>query len=236
MIVFLHGWGMSKAIFKPFVDACLNDKDVLLLDLPGYGDDEWIGDFDAQVDQLFNQIPKGSHLIAWSMGGLYALRLTSLFPNHLSRLTMVCSTPCFAQKNGFNNALTKKILNQFSEQLVLDRKKTISRFLLLQLHGQTNSKEIARNIRERVLERSNVKEGVLEFGLKCLKEIDCRDDLRKCKVPTQFVLGQRDRLVPCLVEKNIREINSSVDIVVLGDVAHLPFITHKKTFIKVVFG
>jgi len=235
MIVFLHGWGMSKAIFDPFVDSHLNAEEVLLLDLPGYGDGEWIGNFDAQVSQLFHQIPKGAHLIAWSLGGLYALRLSALFPEHLSRLTMVCSTPCFAQKDDFKHAMTQKVLNQFSEQLVLDRKKTINRFLLLQLHGQAGTKEIAKGIRERVLDKSNVRDEVLEFGLTSLKEIDCREDLKKCKAPLLFVLGKRDKLVPYLAAESIRRINPDIDLIVLDGVGHLPFVTHEKIFLNAVF-
>jgi len=235
MIVFLHGWGMSKAIFSPFVDSYLSGEEVLLLDLPGYGEGKWNGDFDVQVEQLVKAIPKGSHVVAWSLGGLYALRLNAVFPGHLSRLTLVCSTPCFAQKDGFKNAMTQKMLNQFSEQLMLDRKKTINRFLLLQLHGQVGVKEITKDIRERVLDQSKVKNEVLEFGLKSLQEVDCREDLKKCKIPVQFVLGKRDKLVPYLVSESIKKINPDIDVVVLAGAAHLPFVTHEKTFLNVVF-
>jgi len=235
MIVFIHGWGMSKAIFQPFVDRYLEGRDVLLLDLPGYGEGEWLENFDAQVLQLAKEIPKGSHVVAWSLAGLYALRLASLMPNHLSRITMLCSTPSFVQKNNFQHALTLNVLDQFSESLVKDHKKTIERFLLLQLHGQKQAKEIARTIRESILDKSNIKKQVLVFGLECLKKIDCRIDLKNSKIPVHFILGERDKLVPYQMSESIKNLNPNISVSIIDKAAHIPFVTHELFFLKALF-
>jgi len=236
MIVFIHGWGMSKAIFQPFVDRHLEGEDVLMLDLPGYGEGKWTGNFDTQVIQLAKEIPEGSHVVAWSLAGLYALRLTSLLPNHLSRLTMVCSSPCFAQKDHFHHALPLNLLDQFSESLVEDRKKTIDRFLLLQLHGQKEAKKIARSIRENILEKSDIKKEVLAFGLECLKKIDGRADLKNSTIPVHFILGKRDKLVPYQMSEHIRNMNPNISISIIEKAAHLPFVTHELFFVKALFN
>lgn len=235
MIVFLHGWGMQKDIFKPFVDSYLSAKDVLLLSLPGYEEGVWLEDFDAQVKQLAKKIPNDTHLIAWSLGGLYALRLATLYPDKFTRITMVCSTPCFAQRVDFKNALNASVLNQFSEQLIDDREKTIDRFLLLQLHGQAQAKELVRTIKNTIIKAIKVKNEVLEHGLGCLKDIDYREDLKKCAVPIQFVLGKRDMIVPYKVARDISFLNAAIKISTIDDAAHIPFVTHEKKFYDLVF-
>ncbi len=236
MLIFLHGWGMNKAIFSEFVSECLSDEDVLLLDLPGYNGEECDFDLDSQVVQLKEKIPKGAHLLAWSLGGVYALALEAMFPNYLSKLTMICSTPSFAQREGFDCALTPEVLDQFSEQLVINRDKTIDRFLLLQLHGQPKAKTIAKEIKEKILVGCAVENRVLEFGLSCLKEKDYRKTLRDTTLPIQFILGKKDKLVPFILKKTIKCINSSIRVVVLDKVGHLPFVTHKKILFDAVFG
>ncbi len=236
MIVFLHGWGMSKYIFQKFVDTYLVGENVLLLDLPGYGGAEWADDFDRQVAQLVKKIPKGSHLVAWSLAGLYGLRMATLYPDRLSKLTLVSSSPSFVQKIDFKNALNKKLLEQFSQQLITDRTKTIERFLLLQLHSQPQLNEYARALKKIILKGGEVKQKVLEFGLSCLKDIDCREDLRSCSIPILFILGVKDMIVPYSVADDIKKINENINVVVLDGAGHLPFVTHEKTFNKVVFG
>lgn len=236
MIVFLHGWGMSKTIFSQFVETYLNAEDVLLLDLPGYGKEEWLEDFDSQVAQLLAKIPKDSHLLAWSLAGLYALRMIKLYPDYLSHLTMVSSTPCFAKRDGFSNALDLELLDQFSEQLLQDREATIDRFLLLQLHGQENAKKHARTIKEKILAGPKVKKEVLEYGLKCLKEKDFRSELKASQIPIKFIFGKRDKIVPYKVAEDIRAINPNINIITLAKAAHLPFISHEKLFLKTLLG
>ncbi len=236
MIVFLHGWGMSKSVFSQFVDTFLLDDEVLLLDLPGYGATNYVDDLDQQVIQLAAAIPDGSHLVAWSLGGLYALKLVALYPKKLTRLTMVCSSPCFVQKTGFPYALTDTLLEQFSQQLMQDHKATIDHFLMLQLYGQAQATRYARDIRQKVLAYSLVRKEVLIFGLKCLQEVDCRAELQACTIPVQFILGKRDKIVPFEVSETIRALNSHVEVVVLERVGHLPFVTHGDIFYQVVWG
>lgn len=236
MIVFLHGWGMDKSIFKPFVDEYLADQEVLLLDLPGYGDEVFHNRFIEQVELLKNKIPRGAHVVAWSLAGIYVLRLDALFPGYLSKITMVCSTPSFSQKNDFPNALTKNLLEQFSGDLISDRQKTIDRFLMLQLHGQPKIKEQFLQIKKLLAEVPEVNSSVLEFGLDLLKNEDCRDDFSSSKLHIQFILGSRDKLVPVDVVKELKILKKDVQIVILEKVAHLPFITHQKIFYEEVFA
>ncbi len=235
MIVFLHGWGMNKNIFKDFVDKYLNKENVIMLDLPGYAGDSPSIVFDEQVSELREQIPQGAHLVAWSLGGLYALRMANLYPDQLSKLTMVCSTPSFAKKVGFNNALRPDVLDQFNIQLQQNRDKTIERFLLLQLHGQKGVKGIVKSIRKSLSQQDLPSSEVLEFGLQCLKLMDLRKELRKCTVPVHFILGEKDKIVPVAVEQDLIKINQLCYVSVLIGAAHLPFVTHPDLFNERVF-
>lgn len=231
MKVFLHGWGMNSRVFDSYIETFLKDEHVISLDLPGYEpNSESLLSFDEQVLTLKSQIPQGAHLIAWSLGGLYALKLNSLFPKWLDKITLICSTPSFAQRKGFNHALNSEVLSQFGEQLSKNRDKTIERFLLLQLHGENNAIRIAKKLKSQISEYSKPSEEVLNFGLECLLNLDFRQELGDTRVPIQFILGENDKLVPISVRKDLISYSSQVSVEVIEKSGHLPFITHVNKF------
>ena len=84
--------------FEPFEKACGVHFETP--DLVGHGtfqcDDPTQYSLDAQLEYWFARIPKGSILIGYSMGGRLALQFACRYPQHLSGLVLIGSTPGIA--------------------------------------------------------------------------------------------------------------------------------------------
>lgn len=225
MKVFLHGWGMNSLVFENFVQQHFEHEEVLLLDLPSYSS-ATVSEFAEQVALLKSQIPVGSHVFGWSLGGLYAIALAHQFPQYVSQLTLLGSTPCFMQRPDFSCALSDGALDRFSQQLLVSREKTIDRFLLLQLYGEKQAKRLARELKGLLLKKTQPTEAVLEQGLLFLKSLDLREELFALDMDVQFILGAKDQLVPVQLADYLGEAGQGIQVDVLEDAGHIAFLTH----------
>ena len=83
-LVIIHGWGCDSSFLLP-IARMFPDRDVYLIDLPGYGRSEHLAsiaeDFSKTNYLLLNTIPCGADVISWSFGTLYALRAISTVNN-----------------------------------------------------------------------------------------------------------------------------------------------------------
>lgn len=75
-LVIIHGWACDGSFLLPLAEM-FPDRDVYLIDLPGYGRSASLasiaGDLAATNYFLLNTIPYGADVISWSFGTLYAL-------------------------------------------------------------------------------------------------------------------------------------------------------------------
>lgn len=83
-LAIIHGWGCDSSFLLP-IARMFPDRDVYLIDLPGYGRSEHLAsiaeDFSKTNYLLLNTIPCGADVISWSFGTLYALRAISTVNN-----------------------------------------------------------------------------------------------------------------------------------------------------------
>ncbi|GAA1635565.1 alpha/beta fold hydrolase [Actinoplanes couchii] len=81
-LVLLHGLGSSRQVWAPILDAAARDRDVIALDLPGFGQSPWPGGdgsvpwFADRVESFLDGLGVGRFAVAGSsMGGGIALEL-----------------------------------------------------------------------------------------------------------------------------------------------------------------
>lgn len=83
-LAIIHGWGCDSSFLLP-IARMFPERDVYLIDLPGYGRSEHLAsiaeDFSKTNYLLLNTIPCGADVISWSFGTLYALRAISTVNN-----------------------------------------------------------------------------------------------------------------------------------------------------------
>lgn len=133
-IILLHGWGMNSSVFEPLGIELAKRREVLNVDLPGYGASNWSSSlsFEDQAGLLAEQSPEAD-LLGWSMGGLYALEMLRQNPNKFRSLILVCCNPCFVRRSDWSCAVEESVFKTFSEDLNQNWQATIKRFLALQM-------------------------------------------------------------------------------------------------------
>jgi pimeloyl-ACP methyl ester carboxylesterase len=98
-LVFLHGFCESKAVWQDFVSSLAGNWRVILIDLPGFGDNKAPqADYSmeagaAWVQQALGKLQLGASLvIGHSMGGYVAMALAEKYPELLAGLVLFHSS------------------------------------------------------------------------------------------------------------------------------------------------
>ncbi|MDH5778030.1 MAG: pimeloyl-ACP methyl ester esterase BioH [Gammaproteobacteria bacterium] len=231
-IVLLHGWGMHGGYWTELANELATQFRVHCVDLPGHGYSEYQGEqsIDDYVGVIRQALPAAINFpaifIGWSMGGLITQALAHQYPDRVSKLVLVASTPSFVQRDGWANATSEDVLQGFADNLAQDYKSTLNRFLALQVRGSEQQKNNLRELRARLFERGEATQAALNAGLGLLKEVDLRDEFSASTIPTLLLGGERDTLIPqqALIELSSNSNNAQVKII--DKAGHAPFLSH----------
>jgi pimeloyl-[acyl-carrier protein] methyl ester esterase len=197
-LVLLHGWAMHGGIFAPFAEHLAQTRTLYLVDLPGHGHSaprQGAFDWDSLLGQLFAELPPAPWL-GWSLGGLVAMQAALRAPQQVTGLVALCASPRFVRADDWPHAVEREVFAQFEAGLRQDYRGTIDRFLALEAHGSDQMREELRTLRAQVFERGEPAPHVLCDGLHVLETQDLRQPLTALAVPSLWIAGRRDRLVP----------------------------------------
>ncbi|HCY80978.1 MAG TPA: hypothetical protein DHV22_04905, partial [Xanthomarina gelatinilytica] len=96
-ILFIHGFPMSKRIWKSQIAVLKKSFNCYAIDLPGYGDNDFKNDFEHSTDSYADYVDgfmsengiEKANIIGMSMGGSIALNLTRRYPERVQSLTII---------------------------------------------------------------------------------------------------------------------------------------------------
>ena len=232
--ILLHGWGMSPDVLAPLVDSWGRDS-VVVPALPGYPGSSWSGasEFAVQVETMGSNLAAG-HLIGWSLGGLYAIELARLYPQKFARVTLLACNPCFVSRPDWECGVDAAIFDAFSADLARDWRRTLRRFLALQVQGEAEARQLARSLGEMVVARGEPDSATLAYGLELLQTQDARPSLAQLSAETSLILGERDRLVPIGLAQQIREVAPRIRVESVAGAAHAPFLSHTAEVVALI--
>ncbi len=206
------------------------------VDLPGFGLSPNIdGNINQWVQALAQQLPKNAIWIGWSLGGLLASKVAIDFPDSVSALVTLASSPCFMARDATQTSpawpgMLPAVLTQFSTQLTRDLPRTVERFLAIQAMGSDNAKADINQIKQLVLSKPLPSKQALSQGLAMLEDVDLRGQLSQITQPWLRVWGKLDGLVPRRVIEKMPQAQHITDIV-LNKASHAPFISHPDEFL-----
>ena len=226
-LTLLHGWGMPARIFDPLLASLSGRLRTNTPPLPGYRASRWpagLG-FEREIETMARDLPAGA-LLGWSLGGIYALELCRRHPDRFSSLILVACNPCFVIRDDWPCAIAARVLDEFGREIRANWPRTLRRFLALQLQGESAQRELARELWRLVTENGQPDVAALEFGLELLKTRDVRPTLAALEQPTMLLLGERDRLVPIELRRQIAEIAPTIRVESIAGAAHAPFLSH----------
>ncbi|MBF6023319.1 pimeloyl-ACP methyl ester esterase BioH [Lysobacter niastensis] len=230
-IALIHGWAMHGGLFQPLVDRLSDRYTLHLVDLPGHGharDDARPLDPYALAPELVARVPDAVWL-GWSLGGQFALRAALDLPERVRGLVMIASSPRFVAGEGseaesWPHGVSPQLFRDFGDALARDFRGTLDGFLALEALGSTSAQEDLRCLKAHCFERGEPAERALQEGLVLLDRLDARAELPHLKVPSLWISGRRDRLVPSGAMPAAAALAPNARSVVIASAGHAPFL------------
>lgn len=238
-LLLIHGWGMHGGVWSDVAQKLAADFRVHSVDLPGYGYSQTEkgeagkanGALDFIVDELSARFAEPLTVCGWSLGGQIALRWAAREPDKVSRLILVASTPCFAEREDWSFGMESIVLEKFAAELEQNHAATLRRFISLQLRGSENERELLSMLRERLFSRGEPDMQALRAGLDVLRDVDLRGELQSITQPVLVIAGERDKLTPPQASHYMAQAIPSARLVEVKGAAHAPFLSHSDEFV-----
>ncbi|MDD1620829.1 MAG: pimeloyl-ACP methyl ester esterase BioH [Methylococcaceae bacterium] len=235
-LVMIHGWAMHSGVWREFARQLAEHKQVICLDLPGHGRSDGVNSFTlpeigaALLEAI--PVPKFS-LLGWSLGATVAIDMASRFPERVESLLLLAGNPKFVQCDDWPG-VKFEVLDAFESLLSNDVRLTLMRFLALQVNGLPDGKRLLQLMKHAMQECEPPSVEVLRSGLDILERSDLRAALKHLRCPCSIVLGDRDKLVPIGCGLALKALKPEIDVHVLENAGHVPFLSHAPRLLDIL--
>ena len=223
-LVFLHGIGGNRHMWRAQAEAFKSRFTVLCWDARGYGDSE---DYDGPLDfsdfgndlaRLLDSVAVAkAHLVGLSMG---ARILMDFFPRYRDRVATLTLCDCFY---GFETALTPAKQAEFialRQSPLLDGAslEDLAPSLIDSLVSPYCTEEVRDVLRRSILALH--RESYLKTIAATVK-YDRGADLPSFDIPAQLIFGQADTLTPPSIGETMQKLMPDARLAVLSHAGHL---------------
>lgn len=224
-LVCLHGWGLNRRVFDSF--------DAIAIDLPGHGARPWNPErasLDAQAEQLIAVMPPRCVLLGWSLGGQLALHIAQRWPDRVSKLVLVATTPRFVADGAWTAGMSPELMQRFADQLARDWHATVGEFLQLQVRGSRDATQALIELQRALREHGEAHPEALAAGLEILRTADLREAAKSVQTPALVIAGQHDRITPAAASEWLAVNLPRATLLTLPRAGHAPFLSHAPDF------
>ena len=227
LLVLLHGWGSSAAVWQPVVERLQQDYACYLPELPGHGDSRFPEtDLIPLAQQILATVNRPAIWLGWSLGALVAMQAALLMPQQVQRLLLISGTPAFVQHRGWQRAMPLDTFDEFQAAFSAHALKTLQRFVVLQAQGDQQAKTVAQQLGY----ASTDSEAAIGWGLDVLRESDLVDQLPAIACPINCLYGENDALVPVSIAATLRE--AGADVRIWPHTGHAAFLSNPDKFTR----
>ena len=227
-LTLIHGWAAESRVWEKWVKENFSaEYSITLIDLPGFGDSEDIEKspqlMDNWINALVEVMPQQTHLLGWSLGGLLAQQIALRYPSRIQSLICLATTPRFTQNDGWKRSVSPQIIIDFIQAMSVEVSSVLKKFWRLQLQGTENARVLMKELGKHMANRTIPTFNALNQGLILLIEMDNRQQLHELKMPTLWLLGENDPLIPQEIRSNLHELQPNAQIEVIPGGSHIPF-------------
>lgn len=223
--VFLPGWCVGRTPVAATV-AALGGQ---IIDLPGYGSEPPIADFDAAIDAIAGRLQPGTRLGGWSLGAQMALAIATRHPDKVGKLLLVAGTASFVQRDGWPHAMPPAMLAEFTAGIAADVEAMLPRFVGGFNRGDARAKTVTAELLELADPRPSGE--VLASGLRWLRDVDLRADAARVACPTLLIHGAADPLMPLGAAEALAALIPGAQLAAFAECAHAPFLSRADDFV-----
>jgi pimeloyl-[acyl-carrier protein] methyl ester esterase len=196
-LVLLHGWGLHSEFFRPWLPLLLPHCRLHLIDLPGHGVSKpctpyTLAAMAETVAQSMRSVADRYAVAGWSLGGAVAQRLAIDFPQTVTHLITIASSPRFLRTGDWPHAATAHALELLHDGLKRDYTGTLAQFFELNLAAKYRT--LADELAALATRRPAAHMPSLDDGLALTKSVDLRAEVGAIKAPVLAISGRLDRL------------------------------------------
>ena len=213
-LVLVHGWGMNSEVWQPLLPYLQDDFHVTVID-----------GFEEDISAYLAIAPEFAIWCGWSLGGLLVLDIGNQYPERVQAVVTIACNPCFVQRDDWPCAMSLLDFQQFQQGLTDNPSATLKRFIALQCHGSTSQKQDARFLQQQQAAQPLPSLSILQEGLAVLMQ-DYRPQFAQLPLPMLCLLGENDGLVPVAVGEALLALNANVQLSIISDAAHVPFVSY----------
>lgn len=238
-VVLVHGWGLNGTVWDGVATPLASRAQVFVPDLPGCGRSRAIPrayTLAHLAQDIDAWLPAPATWIGWSLGGLIALTAARQFPARVRRLVLIGATPKFVQARDWPDAMPAAVMQQFADELAQDYRRTLQRFLSLQMGAEAAARDTLRALRERLFDHGEPDVGALRAGLALLRDSDLRAHLNAIVQPTLLIHGERDKLAPVAAAQHMRDHLPRARLHTIPLAGHAPFLSHPQLVFDLLDG
>jgi len=229
-VAFLHGWALNGSVFGSLGARLGANHRTHAIDLPGHGRSPWTkgsGDLEGLARRVAEHLPARCSLVGWSLGGLVAVRIATLFPERVSRLVLIASTPCPAQRRGWPHGLDEATLAGLEKKLARDWRAAVLDVVGIAVKGDERQLDTLRELRRCATDHGEPSPAALAAGLAVLRATDLRGELARVRAPTLVIGGAEDRMSPPAAAQALAAGIAQARLELIRGAAHAPFLSHR---------
>ncbi|MBP9855091.1 MAG: alpha/beta fold hydrolase [Candidatus Omnitrophica bacterium] len=238
-LLFLHGWGVDKRVWRQQSKYFSKKYQVITVDLPGHGQTSWekmkLTDMCEDLSKILIRLCPGKiTVVSSSLGGLFALKMYEAFPEKIERLVMVGSMPKFSKSEDYPYGLDVAEMRKLSGQLDQSYPSIVDVFFrsLFTKH-ERNSRRFKWLQKFRQFDNKPIKHALMQY-LDVLEEEDLRSILEMTKLPMQFINGTEDEICKKEVLNYIRTVQPNARYDFFEQCGHFPFLSKPHEFNQVL--
>jgi pimeloyl-[acyl-carrier protein] methyl ester esterase len=232
-LVLLHGMSSHSGVWRETVRALSARWRVSCIDLPGHGLSPAsmpLTALDELSDALTAAAPGPAVWVGWSLGGLAALKVALRHPERVQRLVMVASTPRFACAPDWPHGITDEIFYAIGFNDGDGFMNSLRQFISFQV---AESENLSRTLRKLLglAQQHPPHPATFRSAVEITRAVDLRPVLGKTLCPVRFIMGERDKFVPCRQGEDAAKLLSDAGCVVLPGAGHAPMLSHPDAFL-----
>lgn len=229
-IVFLHGVGSDKSVWRPQLDHFGRSRRALAFDYPGYGDSDPASDgttrddYAAAILAAMDALAIGeAHICGLSLGGVVAIAMHAAAPNRCASLAIADSFAVHPDGRGIyergveaSSTVGMRALAEARAPLLL---------------GAGASHELRGEVVETM---ARIDPRAFRIGLEAVWLADQRERVAAIGVPTLVIVGEEDKVTPPDLSRELARSIAGARMRAISGAGHLTNIEKPDEFNRLV--
>jgi 3-oxoadipate enol-lactonase len=215
-ILFLHGVGSDKSVWRPQLDHFGNSRRAIAFDYPGYGESEYVEgatreDYAASIIAAMDSLGiDRAHICGLSLGGVVAIALHAAAPERCASLIIADSFAVHPDGQGIHDRSIAASQSMTMRQLAEARTDV--------LLGSAATPDLRAEVVDTM---AAIDPPAFRLGVVAVWLADQRDRAAAIVLPTLIVCGDEDRVTPPALSEELQSLIAGSQLHLIEGAGHL---------------